>query len=73
MLQILFCKALTFLPCDNDVIVDFLCTIADDSHRPQSQLNTTKAALSHLYDCYNMPCPAEGKNITLFTSALIKS
>ena len=55
------------------MIADFLCTIADDSHRPQSQLNTTRAALSHLYDCYDIPCPADGKDITLFTSALIKS
>ena len=70
-----FCSAklLTFPPCNSDVIVAFLCTIADDSHRPQSQLNTTKAALSHLYDCYDIPCPADGKDITLFTSALIKS
>ena len=52
---------------------DFLCTIADDSHRPQTQLNTAKATLSHLYDCYDIPCPADGKDITLFTSALIKS
>ena len=70
-----FCSAklLTFPPCNSDVIAEFPCTIADDSHRPQSQRNTTKAALSHLYDCYDIPCPADGKDITLFISALIKS
>ena len=70
-----FCSAklLTFPPHNSDVIADFLCTIADDSHRPQSQLNSTKAALSQLDDCYNIPCLTDGKDINLFTSALIKS
>ena len=66
-------RNVSFPPASSDIIADFLCTIADDSQRPQSQLTVSRAALSHLYDCYDIPCPAAGRDISLFTSAIVKS
>ncbi len=55
-----------------DVAV-FLCTLADTSDRPQSQLKSATAAINCLYGALDMPSPAVHPEIEKLSCALVKS
>lgn len=50
-----------------------MCELADSSDRPQSQLTTALAALSHLYDGMGMNDITKLDSVRILCSALIKS
>lgn len=69
-----FCKEgnYAFPHCDSAAIVEFLCSIADASERPQSQIKCAMAAVSHMCKAvdYTLPNTSE---IHFMVQALIKS
>lgn len=71
----MFCvsRKCLFPPLKCSVIADFLCLCADGSDRPKSKLATIQAALSHLYECLNLPNVMGEKVLSNLISALVKS
>ena len=56
-----------------DILVEFLCEIADGSERPNSQLKCALAAMSHLYDAYDLPNLTHSAGVRNMVTALVKS
>ena len=54
-------------------LVDFLCSICDNSDRPRSVLNTALAALSHVYRALEQQDLTKDAHIVRLTTALVKS
>ena len=70
-----FCqeKDYTFPPDNTAVLSAFLCEIADSSNRPQSQLKSAMAAISHLMDVLDKTNLAHDPDIQRLYQALVKS
>jgi hypothetical protein len=54
-------------------IVDYLCSLADRSERPRSQLKCVVAALTHLFDGLDGVNPMHNSYVDTFVTALVKS
>ena len=70
-----FCaaKGVNFPPYQSGVVADFLCTVADSSDTPRSQLKTAQAAFGHMYKAFDMPNIMETAVIQMLFTALVKS
>ena len=70
-----FCKdkSCAFPPIDVRILAEFLATVAEKSARPRSVLNTTTAALGHMYRALDLPNVIERYEIRMFITALVKS
>ena len=66
-------NGIVFPPSEGAVITEYLCVVADVSNRPKSILKITSAALSCLYNTYNLPNPLCLTVVHNFMLALIKS
>ena len=71
----IFCqdKSVQFPPTEVNILVQFLAQVAERSDRPRSVLNTTTAALGHVYRILRLPILTDNYEIRLFISALVKS
>ena len=71
-----FCqsKEVPFPSQDSGILADFLCTIANSSDRPESQLNVASAAIGAYFTCLGLPNPInEDHDLIMLKDALIKS
>ena len=70
-----FCKdkSCPFPPIDVRILAEFLATVAEKLTRPRSVLNTTTAALGHMYRALELPNVIERYEIRMFITALVKS
>lgn len=73
MLQYCFVKGVDFPPNDSVVLSDFLCSVADSSSRPRSQLKTVEAACSALYNILGLHNPLQSFHVHSLVTALVKS
>jgi len=55
------------------MLVGFLCKLSDSSDRPQSQLKCALAAMSHLFQAYDIPDVSSTVPVRHMMSALVKS
>lgn len=62
-----------FPPRDSEVIAEFLCFVADSSPRPRSQLVTTSAAITCLYEGLGLRNIMDDPDLRKLVTALIKS
>ena len=62
-----------FPDCDVPTIVDFLCSVADSSSRPHSQIKMALAAIGHLFKCLDLPDVCSDPMVTMMVQALVKS
>ena len=62
-----------FPPKSKSDLVNFLCTVADKSQKPNSMLKNYSAALTHLYDVLNEQNLMTESDIKRFVTALVKS
>ena len=64
---------LSFPPSNTCEIANFLCYVADNSNRPESQLKTAKASIGHICDVFDVPNPCHSKLIVNYSQAIVKS
>lgn len=64
---------LNFPYIDQGTLVGFLCSLADKSDRPQSQLKCALAAMSHLFQAYEIPDLSNLMTVRHMMTALVKS
>lgn len=71
----LYCveNKIEFPPKSSAHIADFMCGLADSSHRPQSVLKSTLAAISCLYQAKRLDIITSGNEIQYLKDALVKS
>ena len=62
-----------FPPSEVRILAEFLATVAEKSARPRSVLNTTTAALGHVYRALDLPNISESYEIRMLITALVKS
>ena len=62
-----------FPPSKEAVLVDFLCTVADGSEKPSSQLRCTLAAVGNVYRAMSLPNLADSGAVKGFVCPLTKS
>ena len=72
-----FCRSRghSFPPDDNAsaVTADYLCLVADSTQRPEPKLRVAIAALTHLFDGYELDCPLRNYDMKMLRMALVKS
>ena len=61
-----------FIPLETSVVADFLCSIADNSSRPMSQISIATAALSHLYSVCGLSNIINDVDVKRLCTALLK-
>lgn len=62
-----------FPPPNTSVVAGFLCSIADRSEAPRSQLKIAGAALGHVYKSYGIFNVINNEHVQLLITSLIKS
>ena len=62
-----------FPPPNTSVVAGFLCSIADRSEAPRSQLKIAGAALGHVYKSYGIFSVINNEHVQLLITSLIKS
>ena len=70
-----FCKdkGCLFPPIDVRILTEFLAIVEEKLARPRSVLNTTTAALGHMYRALDLPNVVASCEIRMFITALVKS
>ena len=61
-----------FIPLEKSVVAEFLCSIAVNSSRPQSQISFATAALSHIYSVCGLSNIINDVDVKRLCTALLK-